>query len=202
MVAFLTGGGVMMIPLGVCGIIATYIIFERLFYYRATARSDRALREDIPGFLGKRDWTGARNRCDQAGTPLSQVLKKVLDSRAMSEQAIQGVADVELGAVLNQVERFVPSLGTIAHVATLLGLLGTVLGNIKAFGLLGSGGALGDPALLAGAIAQALFTTAAGLGVSIPAVIFYQYYSTKVSRLVGEMESVASSLIFTITRGL
>lgn len=202
MVAFFSGGGLMMIPLAGCAVFATFSIFERFFYYRTVSAQDRTLKAALQDLLVRRDWTAAKTACDEAATPLAQVLKKVLESRAMSEQTIRELAEVELNAVLPRLERFVPALGTIAQVSTLLGLLGTVLGNIKAFGLLGSGGAMGDPALLAGAIAQALFTTAAGLAVSIPAIVFHTYYNTKVERIAADAESFASGLIFTITRGL
>ena len=82
-----------------------------------------------------------------------------------------------MSAVIPRYEHFLTPLGTIANISTLLGLLGTVTGNIKAFGVLGAGGTMGDPALLAGAIGEALVTTVAGLVVSIPALIFYNYFS-------------------------
>jgi biopolymer transport protein ExbB len=90
-------------------------------------------------------------------------------------------------------------LGTIANIATLLGLLGTVTGNIKAFGVLGNGGSMGDPSLLAGAIAEALVTTVAGLCVSIPSVIFHNYFVSRVNRRVVEMEARVTSVLLRLT---
>jgi biopolymer transport protein ExbB len=89
-------------------------------------------------------------------------------------------------------------LGTIANIATLLGLLGTVTGNIKAFGVLGAGGTMGDPALLAGAIAEALVTTVAGLCVSIPSLIFHNFFVSQVNHKIVEMQTVATQVIFKI----
>ena len=86
-------------------------------------------------------------------------------------------------------------LGTIANIATLLGLLGTVTGNIKAFSVLSGGGSMGDPAALAGAIGEALMTTVAGLIVSIPSIIFYNYFVSRVRRRIAEMESNVTSVL-------
>ena len=77
--------------------------------------------------------------------------------------------------------------------------MGTVTGNIKAFGVLGAGGSMGDPALLAGAIAEALVTTVAGLIVSIPSVIFHNYFVSRVNRRIVEMEAHVTSVVLKLT---
>ena len=76
----------------------------------------------------------------------------------------------------------------------LLGLLGTVTGNISAFGVLGEGASMGNPALLAGSIAEALVTTASGLVISIPALIFHNYFVAKVDKTLSEMETSITEL--------
>ena len=100
-----------------------------------------------------------------------------------------------------RLERYLSSLGTVANVATLLGLLGTVTGNIQAFGVLGEMGTMGNPAILAGAIAEALVTTAAGLIVSIPAIVFYNYFVAEVNRTITEMEASVSDLVILLASG-
>ena len=101
--------------------------------------------------------------------------------------------------VVPQFEHLLTALGTIANIATLLGLLGTVTGNIKAFGVLGAGGSMGDPAILAGAIAEALVTTVAGLCVSIPSLIFHNYFINQVNHQIVEMEARVSELLLKLT---
>ena len=81
----------------------------------------------------------------------------------------------------------------------MLGLLGTVTGNIKAFGVLGAGGTMGDPTLLAGAIAEALTTTVAGLCVSIPSVIFHNFFVSRVNRRIVEMESRVTEVLLKLS---
>ena len=92
-------------------------------------------------------------------------------------------------------ERFLPTLGTIAHVAPLLGLLGTVTGNIDAFGVLGDAGGLADSSRLALGISEALLTTAAGLIVGIPVIMFYNYLSSKANNTIVRLENRVSELV-------
>ncbi|MCI6322251.1 MotA/TolQ/ExbB proton channel family protein, partial [Treponema porcinum] len=104
-----------------------------------------------------------------------------------------------MSIVVPRFEHLLTPLGTISNIATLLGLLGTVTGNIKAFGVLGAGGTMGDPAILAGAIAEALVTTVAGLIVSIPSVIFYNYFISRVNRRIAEMENNVTNVVIKLT---
>ena len=105
---------------------------------------------------------------------------------------------MELDKQLPRLDRFLTALGTIANVSTLLGLLGTVTGNIQAFGVLGGGQSMGNPALLAGSISEALITTAAGLCISIPAVIFHNYFVSIVRKRIATMEAIASSVVIQV----
>jgi len=95
--------------------------------------------------------------------------------------------------VVHELERFLNTLGTIASITPLLGLLGTVTGIIKAFNAITQGG-MGDPRMLSGGISEALITTAAGLLVAIPALIAYRYLRGRVDRIVIEMEKDAIQL--------
>jgi biopolymer transport protein ExbB len=96
--------------------------------------------------------------------------------------------------VIHELERFMNTLGTIAAISPLLGLLGTVVGMIKVFSVLMESGA-GNTALLAGGISEALLTTAAGLGVAIPALIFHRFFSRRIDELVVTMEQQSTKLI-------
>jgi biopolymer transport protein ExbB len=96
--------------------------------------------------------------------------------------------------VIHELERFLNTLGTIAAITPLLGLLGTVLGMIEVFDVISAEGS-GDKELLASGISKALITTAAGLTVAIPALLFYRYFSGKLDRLVVGMEKEAMRLV-------
>lgn len=101
--------------------------------------------------------------------------------------------------VVHELERFLNTLGTIASVTPLLGLLGTVTGIIKAFNAITEGG-MGDPRMLSGGISEALITTAAGLLVAIPALIAYRYLRGRVESIVIDMEKNAIQLADAVER--
>ncbi|TND06842.1 MAG: biopolymer transport protein ExbB [Gammaproteobacteria bacterium] len=96
--------------------------------------------------------------------------------------------------VVMELERYLNTLGTIASVSPLLGLLGTVFGMIQVFTSLSTGGA-GNPGALAGGISQALITTAAGLSVAIPSLMFYRYFRGRVDELVCTMEAESLKMV-------
>ena len=130
---------------------------------------------------------------------MAMVIKKAIDCRHYEERDLRDTVEAEMDLVIPKFEHLVTPLGTIANISTLLGLLGTVTGNIKAFGVLGGGASMGDPALLAGSIAEALVTTVAGLCVSIPAVIFHNYFVSRVNKRIVEMESVVTSVVLRLS---
>ena len=128
----------------------------------------------------------------------------MLDVREMlmkdtNEKDLREITEAEVDSVVPKLEHLLTPLGTISNIATLLGLLGTVTGNIKAFGVLGNGGTMGDPSLLASSIAEALVTTVAGLCVAIPSVIFHNYFVSRVNHRIVEMESAVTTLLLKIT---
>jgi biopolymer transport protein ExbB len=96
--------------------------------------------------------------------------------------------------VVHELERYLNTLGTIASIAPLLGLLGTVIGMIKVFAAIMTAG-VGNPTVLAGGISEALITTAAGLSVAIPSLMFHRYFGGKVDRLVIKMEEQALKMV-------
>lgn len=199
MFGVLKSGGVLMIPILFCGIFATYIIVERFIYFKNLKKRDLQLKKDLnSGFLSK-NFISCESACNEAGTPAAKVIKKALDCRNYDEETLKEIVETEMECVIPEMEKFLTSLGTIANIATLLGLLGTVTGNIKAFGVLGSGGTMGDPALLANAIAEALVTTVGGLCVSIPSLIFHNYFISRVNQNIAKMQAFVTDVVLKIT---
>ena len=198
-IATLKSGGILMIPILFCGVFATFIIIERCIYFYTTKKRDEKLLYDLNGSLLAGNYDACAVACAETNTPTSQVIKKAVDCRRWDENDLREAVEAEMEMVIPRYEHFLTPLGTIANISTLLGLLGTVTGNIKAFGVLGSGGTMGDPALLAGAIAEALVTTVAGLCVSIPAVIFHNYFLSRVDRRIVEMESNVTTFLLRLS---
>lgn len=201
MIALLISGGLAMIPIVLCALIATVIIIERLWYFGSIKKGQRNLLPRLKNSLDKGHYDEAAAICDTVESPVSRLMKTGIAYREYSEIAIKEAVMNQANREIPRLERFLPTLGTIATIATLLGLFGTVTGNIQAFGVLGDMGTMGNPAVLAGAIAQALVTTATGLIVSIPAIIFYNYFIAEVNHLVTEMESSVSDLVLLLDSG-
>lgn len=199
MLQSLKAGGLFMIPIIICGIIATFIIIERCIYFYNTKKRDEKLFTDLNNSLMAENFDAGAVACTQTDTPLSQVIKKAIDCRRYNEKDLREVVEAEMDYVVPKYEHLLTPLGTIANISTLLGLLGTVTGNIKAFGVLGSGGTMGDPTLLAGAIAEALTTTVAGLCVSIPSVIFHNFFVSRVNRRIVEMEAKVTEVLLKLS---
>ena len=199
MIETLKSGGILMIPILVCGVLATFIIIERCIYFASIKKRDAKLMSNVNSSLASGDYEACAIACTEADTPMAQVIKKAIDCRRFEERDIRDLVEAEMDFVVPRFEHFITPLGTISNIATLLGLLGTVTGNIKAFGVLGAGGSMGDPALLAGAIAEALVTTVAGLCVSIPSVIFHNYFVSRVNRRIVEMEAHVTSVVLKLT---
>lgn len=199
MLGVLKSGGPLIIPIIICGIIATFIIIERCLYFYNIKIRDSQLVQDLNELISSSKFAEAEAACVQADTPMSQVVKKAIDCRRYEEKDLREVVETEMDCVVPKLEHFLTPLGTISNIATLLGLLGTVTGNIKAFGVLGNGGTMGDPSLLAGSIAEALVTTVAGLCVAIPSVIFHNYFVSRVNRRIVEMQSSITAILLKLT---
>ncbi|HPX25433.1 MAG TPA: MotA/TolQ/ExbB proton channel family protein [Treponemataceae bacterium] len=191
----LKSGGVLIIPILVCAVLETFIIIERMIYFYVIGKNRTSVSTEIISLVKKRNYDGAIEYCRAINTPLTNILKKAVECRNFPVSEIREAVTNEATHQIPLLERFITPLGTIANIATLLGLMGTVTGNIQAFGVLGSGGSMGNPEILAGAIAEALVTTAAGLAVSIPALIFHNYFVSRINRRMIEMEYTASELV-------
>lgn len=202
MIALITSGGVLMIPLALCALAATFIIFERLFYFISVRRRDAELSLALNQLLPKLDYNAAIRACSAADTPLSLVTRKALECRRLCESEIEDIAASEAGVLMPRYEHLLTALGTIANVSTMLGLLGTVTGTIQAFGVFSRGGALGDPAQLSSAVAQALVTTAAGLVIAIPSVIFHNCFVSETNKAAARIEAAVTQLIYNLKKGV
>lgn len=183
-----------MLPILVCSILALAIILERSWALRQGQVMPDGLLAQVRVWLQQDVLDGDRLDALRNSSQLGCVLAAGLNLHQQTlEERKTAIEDAgRRGAV--ELERFLAALGTIAMISPLLGLLGTVWGLIVVFDQIMTTG-LGQPSDLAGGIAQALITTAAGLAVAIPAVIFHRFFQRKVSVLISQMESVAHQLM-------
>jgi len=194
-------GGLVMVPILLLAVLALAIVIERFWSLR---------RKDVlPPGLGEevREWARGRQLDPQhidvlrRNSPLGEVLAAALDVRYRPRELIKERVEDVGRHVMHQMERFLNTLGTIASVSPLLGLLGTVFGMIQMFlKILVTG--VGDVNQLAGGIGQALISTAGGLCVAIPAVMFHRHFRGLIAGYVVDMEKQAIALLDTIDEGI
>jgi biopolymer transport protein ExbB len=190
----LKSGGILMIPILLCGVFATFIIVERLIYFVSMKKKAKKLRNLIEDPLKRKAYGEVLEICKNIDVPEAAILGKTVYFRNTPISIQKEAVNAEIDRQIPKLEKFLTSLGTIANISTLLGLLGTVTGNISAFGVLGEGASMGNPALLAGSIAEALVTTASGLAISIPALIFHNYFVAKVDKILSEIDASVTEL--------
>ncbi len=197
MLAFIQTGGFFMWPILACSILALAIILERFWTLRKSSIAPKTLLSEVMTRLRDDRMTLDYIRSMQGKTGLASIFAAGLlnskHGRSVMKESVQEAAS----HVIHELERFMNTLGTIAAISPLLGLLGTVVGMIKVFSVLMESGA-GNTALLAGGISEALLTTAAGLGVAIPALIFHRFFSRRIDELVVTMEQQSTKLVDTL----
>ena len=202
MVDLLQKGGVVMWIIMALSIAAAVIIIERLIYFRKIRVDEEKLINRLRAALEIGHYEEAASICENNQSPITNLMKVGIDHRRFTEpeikESIMNAANLEIP----NLERFLPALGTVAHIAPLLGLLGTVTGNIEAFGVLGQFAGGGDPMALANGIAEALLTTAAGIVVSIPAIIFYNNLVSRVNHIIIRLENRVSELVLLLKSGV
>ena len=181
-------------PIILCSIVTVAIVLERLW----TLQDRRVLPPDLMQKVWKLVESHQINdkviRALEQNSPLGRLLAVGLENRHRPREILMERLEDTGRHVVYELERYLNTLGTIAGVSPLLGLLGTVTGIIKAFNAIYAGGA-GDPRMLSGGIAEALVATAAGLCVAIPSLIAYRYLRGRVERIVVEMEKSALQLV-------
>ena len=193
MFAFIEAAGWPVWPLVIASIIALAIIGERAWSLRTRAVAP-------PELLGQVVQEYRQNGANpqlmarlSSGGPLAQILAAGLKNVKSTPQLMKEAIDDTGRAVAHELERFLTTLGTIASISPLLGLLGTVIGMIEIFGSQAPSGS--NPIVLAHGISIALYNTAMGLIVAIPSMIFYRHFRNKVDSLIVEMESQAVKLV-------
>lgn len=187
---FLSGGPVMY-PLLVCSIISLTVVIERLvFWITLNRRRNRQLLNEIMDLCESGDWEAVRRETAGSKDPIVKILiSGILHRRYSMIKAMEASAADEI----KRMRRFMNVLDTIITVAPLLGIFGTVIGIIQSFDVLGTSG-IEHPEIVTAGIAQALITTAAGLGIAILSVFPYNYFNSLVENAAIQIEKYATSL--------
>jgi biopolymer transport protein ExbB len=187
-------GGWMMIPILLCSVASIGIIAERFWSLRKSQIIPEGLLAKAWEMRKNNDLTPESLKALQDSSPMGQILAVGLKNARFGRQIMKERIEDVASHVIHEMERFLNTLGTIAAISPLLGLLGTVIGMIKVFSAIVVHGS-GDTAVLAGGISQALITTAAGLMIAIPSLFAHRYLSRYIDELSVEMEAEAIKLL-------
>jgi biopolymer transport protein ExbB len=184
-------GGPVMYPLLVCSIISLTVIIERLFFWiREDIRGNQALVDRVLDLCQRGNWEAVKEKVVGSKDFVIRILVSgILHKEFSMAKAMESAAAEEI----KRMRRYMAVLDTMITVAPLLGIFGTVIGIITSFELLGTGG-IEDPQAVTTGIAQALITTAAGLGIAILSVFPFNYFNTRVENAALTIEKYATSL--------
>lgn len=194
MLELLTSGGWVMVPLLILAVLATAISLERLWTLRRSEVMPHGIVQDIENWSRGKTLDSTEIQRLKLNSPLGELLAAALSVRHRPRHIIKERIEDVGRHVSFDLNRFLPTLGSIASISPLLGLLGTVIGMIQMFLTILTTG-VGDANQLAGGIGQALISTASGLIVAIPALMLHRYFRGKVAGYLIEMEKIAMNVL-------
>ena len=190
MIAIFLSGGPVMVPLLVCSLLSLTVIFERIIFWAIVGmRANQRLVNEVMELCQEGDWEGVRKTA--AGSK-SYVIRILISGILHREYSLVKAMETAAADEIARMRRYMGVLDTIITVAPLLGIFGTVLGIISSFDMLGSG--IDHPEAVTKGIAQALITTASGLGIAIFSVFPFNYFNARIERAARFIEKYATSL--------
>ena len=199
MIEFLIRGGLLMIPIVFCSVLALGIVIERFFNLRASRIIRTDVMDEVESMLREKRISDASMTLRRTSSALSRILLVAILNHEKERADIKELIEDAWRQEIPVLERYLNLLGTLAGITPLLGLLGTVTGMIRVFEVISAAG-VGHPSALAGGISEALITTAAGLTVAIPALVFHSYFVNKADSMVLEMEKHSLRLLEILKR--
>ncbi|WP_164743789.1 MotA/TolQ/ExbB proton channel family protein [Saccharospirillum alexandrii] len=194
MFEIIKAGGWLMVPIVLCSIVAIAITVERFWALRLAKVMPKDQLPKVWMWIKNHELDSAKIKELKSGSLFGYILSSGLTASKHGREAMKDAIQEAGNHVAHEMEKFLSTLGTIAAIAPLLGLLGTVLGMIEVFTAIMVQGS-GNTGVLAGGISQALITTAAGLSVAIPAVIFHRALTRRVDDLLVIMEQDSAKLV-------
>ncbi len=194
MLSFFLDGGFMMWPLLIASVIVVAIIIDRFVYFKKAEVNEIELFENVKDKLRAHGPEAAIAYSEECGGPISSILKAGLKEYGKDRQRIEESFEREALIVLPELRKYLPALGTIGSVATLMGFTGTVMGMINAFTSIAVAGTT-SPSIVAGGIAEALTTTATGLIIAIFSLVFYHYFNHRSEKILLEVEKASRNLM-------
>jgi biopolymer transport protein ExbB len=196
-IQFFQAGGWVMYPLLAMSLLSLTLIFERTIYWILGAqRLGQQRHEQYLDLFNSEQAESIQNRSKSDRTLEGRLVYRSLRLRSVTEPLLIG----QIESMRPSIERFAPTLGAIIAAAPLLGILGTVTGIIQSFDLLGEAASVSDPSIVAGGIAEALYTTAFGLCIALVTLFPHVYFKARADRTLGRLEVLAGAIIDNASR--
>lgn len=199
MIEFLSKGGVLVVPILFCSVLALAIFFERLIRFTRMRSRGTGIAEKVAGLLIDGSEPEALKNAEESNSPMGRILAQAMEvkngNREMLETVIVNATDEEV----RNLSTYIQALATIGNIAPLLGLLGTVIGMIKAFMAIQEMGGKVNAAVLAGGIWEAMLTTALGLAVALPTMVAHSYLTARIDKYEARLLNGAVTFMKAIT---
>ncbi len=195
MFEIILAGGWLMLPIIIGSIIALAICIERFLALKTSKIVPPHLLGEVWNLIKNNQLDAARLRELKGSSPLGLLLATGITNARHGREVMKESIEEAASVVVHDMQRYLTTLGTIALIEPMLGLVGAVLGITDVFGQISLRGGVSDPSLLAGGISEALITTAAGLIVAIPATIMHRHFSGRIDTLVVQMEQETLKLV-------
>jgi biopolymer transport protein ExbB len=189
MVEFLAKGGVLVVPILFCSVLAFAIFAERFIRFALLRRRGRSVADRVALSVQSDDRDGAKQTAQMSQSPMGRILVQGLEVMDQDRETLETVLVHAIDEEVGNLSRYLQALATITNIAPLLGLFGTVIGMIKAFMVIQQMGGKVNAAVLAGGIWEAMLTTALGLAVALPAMVAHSYLTAQVDRYEARLQT-------------
>ena len=186
---FFAKGGVLIVPILFCSVLALAIFVERFIRFAVLRKRGLTVDQRVAGHLVENDPEAAARTATGSRSPMGRILVQAMEVMGQDRETLETVLVHAIEAEVRDLSRYLQALATIANIAPLLGLLGTVIGMIKAFMIIQEMGGKVNAAVLAGGIWEAMLTTALGLAVALPTMVAHSYLVGQVDRYEARLQA-------------
>ena len=200
MIAFLSKGGILVPPILFCSVLALAIFLERLIRFSRLRSRGRDVEQRVIRYLQEGEDQKAFDAARLSNTPVGRIFSKAMEVKDQDRETFETVLVHAGDEEIRGLSRYLTALATIGNIAPLLGLLGTVLGMIKAFMVIQQMGGKVNASVLAGGIWEAMLTTALGLAVALPTMVAHSYLVSRVDRYEAQLQDGSVALLKTLSK--
>ena len=199
MFEFLSKGGVLVLPILLCSVLALAIFFERIIRFAKMRSRGAGLSEKVARLLMDEGKQKALKAAGESDSPMGRILVQAIEARDLDREMLETVVINATDEEVRSLSAYLQALATIGNITPLLGLLGTVIGLIKAFMVIQQMGGKVNAAVLAGGIWEAMLTTALGLGVALPVMVAHSYLMARIDKYEARLQSGSVTFLKAIT---